>query len=78
MSRDQFHPGEGFRCNPAPTAWEPACRDAVPHGCFADETAIDFPSVDHLLRRVRDAFTSLDEQEKRELARLCRKLERAA
>jgi len=29
-------------------------------------------------RRVRDAFTSLDEQEKRELARLCRKLERAA
>jgi DNA-binding MarR family transcriptional regulator len=29
-------------------------------------------------RRVRVAFTSLDEQEKRELARLCRKLERAA
>jgi MarR family 2-MHQ and catechol resistance regulon transcriptional repressor len=29
-------------------------------------------------RRVRDAFTPLDEQEKRELARLCRKLERAA
>jgi MarR family transcriptional regulator, 2-MHQ and catechol-resistance regulon repressor len=29
-------------------------------------------------RRVRDAFTPLDEREKRELARLCRKLERAA
>jgi DNA-binding MarR family transcriptional regulator len=29
-------------------------------------------------RRVRDAFVPLDEQEKRELARLCRKLERAA
>jgi MarR family 2-MHQ and catechol resistance regulon transcriptional repressor len=29
-------------------------------------------------RRVRDAFTPLDEQEKRELAKLCRKLERAA
>ena len=29
-------------------------------------------------RRVRDAFTPLDDQEKRELARLCRKLERAA
>ena len=29
-------------------------------------------------RRVRDAFTALDEQEKRELARLCRKLDRAA
>ena len=29
-------------------------------------------------RRVRDAFTVLDDGEKRELARLCRKLERAA
>ena len=29
-------------------------------------------------RRVRDVFTSLDDQEKRELAKLCRKLERAA
>jgi MarR family transcriptional regulator, 2-MHQ and catechol-resistance regulon repressor len=29
-------------------------------------------------RRVRDAFTTLDEEEKRELARLCRKLDRAA
>src|SRR5438128_11489579 len=29
-------------------------------------------------RRVRDAFTGLDEAEKRELTRLCRKLDRAA
>jgi MarR family transcriptional regulator, 2-MHQ and catechol-resistance regulon repressor len=29
-------------------------------------------------RRVRDAFTPLDEDEKRELTRLCRKLDRAA
>jgi MarR family transcriptional regulator, 2-MHQ and catechol-resistance regulon repressor len=29
-------------------------------------------------RRVRDAFTTLDEAEKRELTRLCRKLDRAA
>jgi MarR family transcriptional regulator, 2-MHQ and catechol-resistance regulon repressor len=29
-------------------------------------------------RRVRDTFTVLDDEEKRELARLCRKLERAA
>jgi MarR family transcriptional regulator, 2-MHQ and catechol-resistance regulon repressor len=29
-------------------------------------------------RRVRDAFTPLDEQEKRQLAFLCRKLDRAA
>jgi MarR family 2-MHQ and catechol resistance regulon transcriptional repressor len=29
-------------------------------------------------RRVREAFTSLDDREKRELTKLCRKLERAA
>ena len=29
-------------------------------------------------RRVRDAFTPLDDTEKRELARICRKLDRAA
>jgi MarR family 2-MHQ and catechol resistance regulon transcriptional repressor len=29
-------------------------------------------------RRVRDAFMSLDEHEKRELTRICRKLDRAA
>lgn len=29
-------------------------------------------------RRVRDTFTPLDDEEKRELAKLCRKLERAA
>jgi MarR family 2-MHQ and catechol resistance regulon transcriptional repressor len=29
-------------------------------------------------RRVRDAFTPLDDEEKRALARLCRKLDRAA
>jgi hypothetical protein len=26
------------------------------HGCFADEIAIDFPSVGNLVERVRDAF----------------------
>lgn len=26
------------------------------HDCFADEIAIDFPSVGHLVERVRDAF----------------------
>jgi len=56
MSRDRFHSGEGSRCNPAPMAWESVYTDSVPHGCFADETAIDFPSVDRLVRRVRDAF----------------------
>jgi hypothetical protein len=28
----------------------------VPHEAFADEIAIDFPSVDHLIERERDAF----------------------
>ena len=26
------------------------------HDCFADEIAIDFPSVDHVVDRMRDAF----------------------
>ncbi|MGE0703347.1 MAG: hypothetical protein AB7F99_01535 [Vicinamibacterales bacterium] len=28
----------------------------TPDDCFADETAIDFPSVGHIVARVRDAF----------------------
>ena len=44
------------------------------------------PAGEHLLeelfpghaRRVRDAFDALDNEEKRQLARLCRKLDRAA
>jgi len=28
----------------------------MPHECFADETAIDFPSVGHVIDRMRDAF----------------------
>jgi MarR family transcriptional regulator, 2-MHQ and catechol-resistance regulon repressor len=41
-----------------------------------EETVVDlFP--DHA-RRVRDVFTPLDDEEKRELAKLCRKLDRAA
>lgn len=27
-----------------------------PQDCFADETAIDFPSVDHVVDRIREAF----------------------
>src|SRR5215207_4543762 len=41
-------------------------------GALVDEL---FPGHAH---RVRDTFTVLDDEEKRELARLCRKLERAA
>jgi DnaJ-class molecular chaperone len=35
------------------------------HECFADEIAIDFPSVGHVVERMRDAF--LGEAEDREL-----------
>ena len=28
----------------------------MPHECFADEIAIDFPSVGHVIDRMRDAF----------------------
>lgn len=31
-------------------------RTDVPHECFADEIAIDFPSVGHVVDRMRDAF----------------------
>jgi hypothetical protein len=40
---------------PVPTLWD-TIRDATPDDCFADEIAIDFPSVDHLIERVRDSF----------------------
>ena len=31
-------------------------RTSVPHECFADEIAIDFPSVGHAVERMRAAF----------------------
>jgi MarR family 2-MHQ and catechol resistance regulon transcriptional repressor len=43
----------------------------------AGEALLDDAFPGHA-RRVRDAFTPLDETEKRELTRLCRKLDRAA
>jgi hypothetical protein len=38
-----------------PTLWD-TIRDAAPDDCFADEIAIDFPSLDPLIERVRDSF----------------------
>jgi hypothetical protein len=32
----------------------------MPHECFADEIAIDFPSVGHVVERMRDAFLGED------------------
>lgn len=37
----------------------------MPHDCFADEIAIDFPSVGHAVDRMRDAF--LDERPRADL-----------
>jgi hypothetical protein len=50
MSRDHSRP------HPVPALWDTSRADAGPNDCFADEIAIDFPSVDHLLERVRDSF----------------------
>ena len=38
-----------------PTLWD-TIRPATADECFADEIAIDFPSVDHMMVRERDAF----------------------
>jgi hypothetical protein len=40
--------------------WEPASWGTAPHQCFADEIAIDFPSVDDVVDRMRDAFLGED------------------
>ena len=36
--------------------WTASYRSDVPYECFADEIAIDFPSVGHAVDRMRDAF----------------------
>ena len=36
--------------------WTASYRSDVPHECFADEIAIDFPSVGHVVEQMRDAF----------------------
>ena len=36
--------------------WSASYRSDVSHDCFADEGAIDFPSVGHVVERMRDAF----------------------
>lgn len=49
MSRDSF------RYPPLPRLWESSHANRL-HDCFADEVAIDFPSVRHFVERVRDGF----------------------
>ncbi len=50
MSRDRF------RHLLVPALWETIRGASAPDDCFADEIAIDFPSVGHLVERVRDRF----------------------
>ena len=47
---------EPFRHNSVPVEWEALRRAGVPRDCFADEIAIDFPSVGHVVERIREAF----------------------
>jgi hypothetical protein len=37
-------------------AWQAVHRDTTPQACFADEIAIDFPSVGDVVERMRRAF----------------------
>ena len=47
---------EPYRPHSLRATWRRVSPAAVPHDCFADEIAIDFPSVDHVVERMRDAF----------------------
>ena len=50
VSRDYFHQ------QPLPVVWDVVRAATAGHECFADETAIDFPSVGPLIERERDTF----------------------
>ena len=50
MSRDSF------RFEPLPGVWRSSNSASQVHDCFADEVAIDFPSVGPFVDRVRDGF----------------------
>jgi hypothetical protein len=49
MTRDPF------RDRSLPVKWD-TVRPAAAHDCFADEIAIDFPSVGHVVERMRETF----------------------
>mgnify|MGYP001476249082 CR=1 FL=1 len=48
--------GDYFGFRPSPTEWRAVAVGTAPPSCFSDEIAIDFPSVDQLVPRVRDRF----------------------
>lgn len=47
---------EPFRHNAVPVTWDAVRSGDTAADCFADEIAIDFPSLDHVVERMRDAF----------------------
>ena len=47
---------EPFRNESLPAVWDSTRAASVSNECFADEIAIDFPSVGHLLERMRHTF----------------------
>jgi hypothetical protein len=47
---------EPYRPQPLRADWQAVPRDVTPQACFADEIAIDFPSVGDVVERMRSAF----------------------
>jgi len=45
-----------YRYNAVPAAWESIRPAAIARDCFADEIAIDFPSVGRAVERIREGF----------------------
>lgn len=52
MNKDRF-PHDSL---PTPARWRSVAATPAALECFADEIAIDFPSVGHVVDRMRDAF----------------------
>ena len=55
MSRESDRNND-FRYHAVPAAWEAVRPAAISRDCFADEIAIDFPSVGRAVERIREGF----------------------
>jgi hypothetical protein len=47
---------EPYRPQPLRVDWQSVARETTPQACFADEIAIDFPSVGNVVERMRRSF----------------------
>lgn len=61
MSRDQFR--HDAPEPPAPAGRDLLCAGSAPHECFADEIAIDFPSLARVVDRMRESLLGDEEAE---------------